>query len=271
MIASLKAEKIRLEAITANDSGRSLGEVAAAFTVLKDVAHRLSVLEKGTGLYKGNRSGDPTASVIATDCTEYVIEVLSDTFKHQKQTDVWVRIKTQMRANMKTRGATNPSGLDLQAALQQKLAWEGIFWAPDPKYPKYEWKSVPASEQSFAYLKARESKSYYKATGNAQAYPGISIGRLVVNYAPESNRATPKDTKDLNRLKKVAFGVFSAHGGYHMCLIISGIVYEVHWDKPSTSERVMEGTPLESWGGLGRWGSGAIVAPRADVEKAWRI
>ncbi|NPC71017.1 hypothetical protein HPP05_14785 [Corallococcus exiguus] len=270
MIASLKAEKTRLEAITAKDSGKSLGEVAAAFTVLKDVAHRLAVLEKGTGLYKGNKSSDPTTSVIATDCTEYVIEVLSDTFKQQKQTEVWGQIKTQMRANMKLRGATAPSGIDLQAALQQKLAWKGIFWAPDPKYPKYEWKSAPNTEQSFAYLKAREAKSYYKATGNARNYPGVSIDKLTVNYAPEKDSSTPQDTKDLKRLRRVAFGVFSAHGGFHMCLIISGIVYEVHWDQPSKSEKVMEGTPLESWGGLGRWGSGAIVAPRADVERAWR-
>lgn len=270
-IAAFKSEKARLEGITAQNSGKSLGEVAAAFTMLKEVSHKLAVKETGTGLYKGNKSTDSTTSVIATDCTEIVYEVLSDTFEQQKQSNVWTQIRSLTREYTKISRRGKLSGIDLQAALQKKLGWAGVFWAPDPLYPKYSWKSLPKNDQEVAYYVAKREKTYLKAFGGAKDYPGLSIDKLVVNYAPEKDSTTLKDDKDLNRLRKVPFGVFSAHGGAHMCLIVSGIVYEVHWDHPSTSERVIEGRPLEIWGGFGRWGAGAIVAPRADVNKAWKV
>lgn len=266
MIQALRAEKTRLDGITANGSGKSLGEVAAAFTMLKDVSHRLSVLETGTGLYKGNRSGD-TSSATATDCTIYVLEVLKDAFTQHGRAKEWEAINKKSGENKKLRGENTLSGIDLQAALQAGQKWAGLFWAPDPTYKSYTWKSVKSDEQSYAYHVAKKQGTYYK--GFVKDYPGISIDKLVIDYAPEQGSSTVKNTKELVRLKRLPFGVLSAHGGYHMCLIVSGVVYEVHWSESSKSLRLMEATLLESWGGLGRWGSGAIVAPRADVDKAW--
>ncbi|HEX8703129.1 MAG TPA: hypothetical protein VF815_30110 [Myxococcaceae bacterium] len=266
-ISSLKSQKTFLEGIVAKDSGKSMGEVAAAFTRLKDVAHDLAVREKGMGLYKGNKSGDG-AAVKATDCTIYVLEVLEDTFKQQNRAEDWAAVEKQMRANTKLAGRDKLSGLDLQAALQKMQGWAGLYWAPDPTYPGYSWYKLKPDEQSYAYTIAKTQKTYYK-NNPIVGYPGVTIDKLVVNYAPEHDSKIPKDTRELERLKKLPFGVFSAHGGLHMCLIVFGLVYEVHWDKKSDSRELMEFKSLEEWGGLGKWGSGAIVAPRADFNKAW--
>ncbi|MEZ4401414.1 MAG: hypothetical protein R3B06_15420 [Kofleriaceae bacterium] len=62
------------------------------------------------------------------------------------------------------------------------------------------------------------------------------------------------------------FGVLTARGARHMAIIVSGVVYAVHWDAGASAARLYAATPLEAWG----WDSGAIVAPAADVDKAFK-
>jgi hypothetical protein len=267
-LAGLSATRSVLENITKMGSVPVLfGAEAAAFAYLQGVNHHIAVLQTGKGLYKGTHSGD-AEPVKATDCTIFVLDVLESAFTNQGRTDEWTKVKAKAREYTKLRKQSTLSGIDIQAALQSVLGWNGIFWAPDPKYPSYTWRSVKNDEQSYAYDIAKNRKTYYRGFVDTQ-YPGVSIDQLVVNYAPESGSSTTQDTANLEKLRGVPFGVLSAHGGYHMCLICYGKVCEVHWSEPSTSAKLFAETPLETWGGLGNWGSGAIVVPTSDFKKAW--
>jgi len=150
------------------------------------------------------------------------------------------------------------SGIDVQAALQSEAGWKGIYWAPDPKYlvPADELaggKGIKSEEASYTAGIARRKGTYYKDFGKA-GYPGVSVDQSVTNYAPEAPTAghgdaskTTKDTSQLDKLKKLPFGVLSAHGGYHMTIITSGKVIEVHWDKDATDVNLIQQTDLDKW------------------------
>src|SRR6267142_859486 len=255
-IAALEAQKTQLESTTQTGSKKSFGEVGSAFAKLKDVTHDLSVLQTGTGTYVGNRCPVVPAGTTPTDCTNIVLEVLGDTFTQQGKGAEWAKVKKKYAENTKARGGGGLSGLDVQAALQSESGWKGVFWAPDPAYqvPKAELDKANSDEASDAYRKAKKG-TYYKDFGKA-GYPGVSISQTVVNYAPEAPKeprkagypaasTTTKDTSQLDKLKKVPFGVLAAHGGEHMTIITYGKVIEVHWRKEATSQDVIEQTDLE--------------------------
>lgn len=281
--ASLTAEKTKLEATTKAGSGESFGEVGSGFAKLKDVSHDLAVLETGTGIYEGSRCTAKSPGATPTDCTNIVLEVLSNTFMQQGLGEDWAKVKTKYNRNITARGDTNLSGLDIQAALQSEAGWKGIYWAPDPKYqvPKEDLSNANSNEASFSAGIAKDKGTYYKDFGK-KGYPGLSIDQLVTNYAPEVPKAsnstaskTKKDTTQLNKLKKLPFGILAAHGGYHMTIITYGKVIEVHWDKEATDVDVIEQTDLERWAvgpksGYHYYASGAIVAPAVDVDKAFK-
>jgi len=280
-IASLKTQKASLEAVTAKGSGKSLGEVGSAYAKLKDVSHDLAVLETGKGIYEGNRCTVKTPGAIATDCTNIVMEVLGDTFAQQGKGAEWTRVQKKLRENTTARGGVKMSGVDLQAALQSELAWKAIYWAPDPSYviPDAEISGVKGNEASYTRAIVKKQGTYYKDFGK-KGYPGLSIGQSVTNYAPEAPTSgtastTTRDTSMLAKLKKLPFGVLSAHGGFHMTIITYGKVIEVHWRAEANSVDVIEQTDLEKWAvgpssGYHYYASGAIVAPAADVDAAFK-
>jgi hypothetical protein len=283
-IVTLTAEKARLDAIVKKGSGKSLGEVGAATTQLKDVTHDLSILETGTGTYVGNQCPVLPAGATKTDCTNIVLEVLSGVFAQQGRTADWDKIKKKYAENTALRGGTGLSGLDVQAALQSEAGWKGVYWAPDPKYqiPKAELDKANSDEASFTSTRAAKNKSYYKNFGKT-GYPGVSIDQSVTNYAPEVPTTptatepvsvTTKTTAQLDKLKKVPFGVLAAHGGEHMTIISYGKVTEVHWRKEATDRDLIEQTDLENWAvgplsGFHYYASGSIVAPADDIAAAF--
>ncbi len=284
---ALRAEKVKLEAITKTGSGASLGEVGAAMAKLRDVKHDLAVLTTGTGLYTGNRSteyttGKTPAGVSSTDCTAFVLDVLKATFSQQGKAADWAKVEKRYKVNTTLRGNNKMSGLDVQAALQSEAGWKGIFWAPDPGYqvPKDQLSKAKSDEASYAYGKAKKG-TYYKGFGKKK-YPGVTIAHQVVNYAPENPKAgagnkspTTQDTTGLEKLKKLTFGVLAAHGGQHMSIISNGKVIEVHWHASSNELNVITQGDLEHWAvgpksGYHFFASGAIVAPAADVDSAFK-
>lgn len=283
-IAALTAEKTRLEAIVKKGSGKSFGEVGAATTRLKDVTHELAILETGTGVYVGNQCPVAPAGATPTDCTNIVLEVLGNVFTQQGRTADWDKVKKQSALNTKARAGTGLSGLDVQAALQSEAGWKGVYWAPDPDYlvPKAELDHARSDEASFTSGVAKSKKTYYKGYDNHPDYPGVGVEQRVINYAPEkpTDPAAPAskatvDTTQLAKLKKVPFGVLSAHGGQHMTLITYGKVVEVHWDKAATDPDLIEQKDLENWAvgprsGYHYYASGAIVAPSADIDAAFK-
>lgn len=283
-IAALTAEKKKLEAIVKKGSGKSFGEVGAATTRLKDVTHELAILETGTGVYVGNQCAVAPAGATPTDCTTIVLEVLGNVFAQQGRAADWDKVKKQYALNTTARGGTGLSGLDVQAALQSEAGWKGVFWAPDPAYqiPKAELDHARSDEANYTSGVAQSDKTYYKGYNQHPAYPGVSVDQRVINYAPEkpTDPAAPAskatvDTTQLAKLKKLPFGVLSAHGGQHMTLITYGKVVEVHWDKAATDAALIEQTDLENWAvgprsGYHYYASGAIVAPAADIAAAFK-
>lgn len=281
-IAALETEKTNLEATTKSGSGKSFGEVGSAFAKLKDVTHDLSILQTGTGTYVGTQCTTPAAGTTPTNCTNIVLEVLENTFTQQGKSADWAKVKKKWAENTKARGGGGMSGLDVQAALQSECGWLGIFWAPDPSYqvPAAELDKGRPDEASYTAAIAKKKGTYYKDFGK-KGYPGVSISQVVTNYAPETPTAgygtastTTKDMTQLNKLKKLPFGVLAAHGGEHMTIITYGKVIEVHWSKEATDADLIEQTDLEKWAvgprsGYHYYASGAIVAPAADVTAAF--
>ena len=233
------------------------GVQAEAFAYLQGVNHHIAILQTGTGLRKGTKSGD-TTDVPVSDCTIFVTEVLEQAFKNQGRSEEWERVrKRYYRPDF--------SGIELQIALQSELNWRGIFWAPDPnfKYPERAWGTAMSSEPATAYKAVRNGRYYPQTKG------GLAIHKLLIKYAPEDGSTTTKDTSGLDNIKKIPFGVLSAHGAVHMCLICNGNVCEVHWSKTSKDADLYQETPLENWGGIHKWGCGAIVVPPWDMDHAW--
>lgn len=280
-IAALETQKAALEQTTRTGSGKSFGEVGSAFTQLKDVDHDLAILKTGTGTHVGNHCAVKPTGATPSDCTEIVMEVLGDTFKQQGRSGEWTKVKKKLATNTTLRKGTGMSGLDLQAALQSELGWKAVYWAPDPNYqvPAAELSGARSDEAGYTAGIAKSKNTYLKGFQGHKKYPGLAISQSVTNYAPEAPKAgtastTVKDTKQLDKLKKLPFGVLSAHGGFHMTLITYGKVIEVHWSMEATNANLIEQTNLENWAvgsnsGYHYYASGAIVAPAADIDKAF--
>lgn len=235
------------------DAGRqaSLGEVANAVARRMDLEHDELIEARGCGRFIGTKAGDPPAGIqpppTRTDCTIYVLAVLKEAFAAQGRTAEWNRVFERAQ---RTSGSGGFRGTELMKALQAELGWKGIFWAPDSTTEDAR------GEHRYAAYIARTKGTYY----------GLQVERdkRVVDYRPEDRSKTP-DTANLEKLRRIPFGVLAAKGGMHMALILDGKVYEVHWADGCESTRLIEDRELESWG----WNSGAIVAPAEDVAAAF--
>jgi hypothetical protein len=298
LLPALIAEKSKLEQTTKPGSGKSFGEVGSSFAKLKDMSHDYNVLVKGKGIYEGKKCEIKTPDAIHTDCTDFVIEVLGDTFAQQGRASDWVKVKKKYRQNTKARGEVSLSGLDIQAALQSEAGWKGIYWAPDPNYliPREEFADyyvdptgrktgVKSEEAKFTSNLAKNKGTYYKDFGKV-GYPGLSVAHSVTGYAPEMPKEprkegypgpspTKKTNTQLDKLKKLPFGILSGHGGFHMTIITYGRVIEVHWRAKVTSVEIIEQTNLEQWevgpqSGYHSIASGMIVAPAEDVDAVFK-
>src|ERR1043165_7105707 len=305
-VSALKSKKSAREKTIKAVPRKSLSEVGGSLAEFKHASHDLQVLETGTGIYEGNLCPTVTPGAIRTDCTEFVFEVLRETFAQQGRANDWSKVEKKYLRNIKARGAKvapvktpgkeGGSGLDVQAALQSELGWKGIYWAPDPSYlvPKEELagydprtgKGIQSEEAISTLRTAKKTGSYYQNFGK-KGYPGVSVAQIVTNYAPEmpieENRKpgypgaskTKKETTQLDKLKKLPFGVMTAHGGHHMMILTYGKVIEVHYEAAATSATVIQQTDFEKWAvgsgsGYHYFASGVIVAPATDVDAAFK-
>ncbi len=252
-IAELEKRKVKLDAIKAPGAKPAFGTLAAALGESLDVEHKLSVEKTGRGILTGNKSGEASsAGIQQSDCTILVLDVLQRAFAAQGRAPDWQKANAKALALAKAHGR-GISGLDIQQALVSELNWKGIFWAPNPRFAYPD--PADKSEHADAYRKVRES-------GN---YKGLPVEESVVDYAPAKGSTTTKTTTQLEKLRRIPFGVLSARGATHMALIIRGVVYEVHWTETSDKPNVIQGTPLEEW----NWLSGAIVVPPDDFTSVF--
>jgi hypothetical protein len=148
-------------------------------------------------------------------------------------------------------------GNELVKALVSKAGWKALFWAPDPRNPEDKTSEHPAA---YKHVKAHDE---YKSANEKTGIP-VDPVKSIINY----KRTSPtrrEDMSGIDKLKKIPLAVITARGGTHMTLLLSGQVYEVHWDRPGTDPNVIEATPLEKW----EWQSGAVVMPGEDYAKVF--
>ena len=234
----------------------SIGEVGAAKARAMMLEHQEAITKTGTGTMQGNKCSTPASSgVEKTDCTNYVLDVLKFAFTAKGQGTLWSNITADANTNSngpKYGAEKGLKGTELINSLVTKAGWKALFWSPDPRNP-----SDSISEHPDAYKKVKNTGKYY----------GIPVEKedSVVDYRRTSAAAT-KNTTMIEKLKKVPLAVIGAKGGRHMTVLINGIVYEVHWDKPETDPNVVEATALENWG----WNSGVLVMPEGDYKTAFK-
>ncbi len=240
----------QLKAITDAPATHSFSEVAAASARSMMLAHQDAIAKTGQGLYMGNHNTPAApAGVTRSDCTEWALSVIGGAYKAQGKGDEWKNIMATARANS---GADGLKGTEVIKAIQAQGNWTGVFFGPDPRNPA---DSDP--EHPTAYKKVREQGTYY----------GISVDndKSVVEYR-RTDTTKPAKTEQLEKLRKVPFGIMVARGGKHMMIMINGFVYELHWDKLATDPDVLQATPLENF----EWLSGVVLIPTDEVTKAWK-
>ena len=236
--------------IIAAASRHGIGTLAAAIGRDVLLGHQEAVDSTGTGTLHGSKCTAPKPAGAATsDCTTYVADVLSRAFGAKGQAGTWSGV---LSAATTSSGSSGLKGTELIKALQTKLGWEALFWAPDPTEP-----SDRDPEHPTAYKIAKDKGTYY----------GIRVDpkRSVINYR-RTRSANRADMSGIERLRRLQSGVLTARGGMHMAFVINGSVYEVHWNAPATDRNAITATPLDQFA----WLSGAIAAPPGDLALAAR-
>lgn len=246
----VKQGRPELAAILSSPGSKSLGEVGAAKARDMMLEHQETLAKTGTGTIQGNQCGGTApAGTAQTDCTQYVYDILKYAFGAKGSASVWAEVAKEAK---RLSGSGGLRGTALQTALETKAGWKGVFWAPSPQHPE-----DGTSEHPAAYKRVKAAGLY--------SSDDVAVGKTksIVDFRPKASTHIPDFTR-LDQLKKVPLGVISARGGKHMTLVLSGQVYEVHWDKPATDPDVIEATPLEKW----QWQSGAIVMPKESYDGA---
>ncbi|OUM02260.1 hypothetical protein A8M77_11265 [Variovorax sp. JS1663] len=223
-----------------------------------DVAHDIQLLESGAGTHVGGKAADlgqgRTPAPSPTDCTEYTVQVLRETFAAKGHGATFSKIMAA--ANKRSGGKLK--GTELIQELQTQAGWKAVYWNPDTKFVDKKPGGADDTEHAYSAQVARSKGTYYDIP--------IEKDKLVTNYSPKGGTGTHPDATSLAKLKKVPFGVLTARGGLHMAMLVSGVVFEVHWKEQCTSSNVFDATPLEKWA----WLSGVVAAPADDIDAAWK-
>ncbi len=168
-----------------------------------------------------------------TDCITYVLAALKLGHEKSNALDDWKKIYAHYLKDSKR------SGISLAKGLQDH-GWLGIYYNRDTKNHSHN------NEHAFSYTVAKGTKkTYYK----------LQVHGLVVDYG-----SSP--TTEFTKLKGIPFGVINARGGFHTALLMSGNVYEVHWNHGPDSPELYEATRFEDWTADDQWLSGIIHTPK---------
>ena len=248
-------DRPELDAIAADPGKHSIGVIAAAKGRDVLLEHQEKVTATGTGTIQGSECQSPLpVGARRVDCTTYVLDVLRSAFAAKGQSSAWAKVMSTART-ASTEYQVRPGmlrGTDVLKALQSEAGWEGAFWSPDPRNPQ-----DARPEHPEAFRKVREHGTYYGVT--------VDQSKSVIEYR-RTDPAAIQDLSGIEHLKRLQFGVLATRGGDHMALIINGSVYEVHWRLAASDPNAIEAKPLENF----IWESGVIVAPKGDLERAWK-
>lgn len=237
-----------IDAVLAAPAKHTFGTVAAAMARDVLLRHHEAFDSTGVGTIHGNKCATPKpAGATASDCTEYVVDVLRRAFAAKGGSFTGL-----LREAVTNSGPGGLKGTEIIKVLQAKLGWEALFWSPDPRNP-----ADSRSEHPAAYKDVRRAGTYYGIT--------VDKDKSVINYR-RTNPTKPTDLSGVERLRRLQFGLLAASGGTHLAMIVNGAAYEVHESSPATDRNAIEATPLETFA----WLSGTIAAPRGDLALAWR-
>lgn len=212
------------------------------------VDHREMVNTRGVGLRYGSDCTEPTLTtdkstykLSVTSCIDYLLEATALGHEKSLAKADWKRIRSFMREGMGT----------LLFKGFEDAGWIGLYFNPDVHNP-----SDKLREHSFSYEELQKHAKYYD----------LKVRSSIINYRPTTTfddgtspkNVTPLENSQINKLKGVPFGVLVARGGRHTALIMSGVVFEVHWKMSARDVDLYTATDFEAdW----QWLSGLIMVP----------
>ena len=222
--------------------------VEGALTQMRD--HQELVVKRGIGLRYGSDceytdlEADKTSyKITSSDCITYQTEAAALGHEKSLANMDWIRIKSHMKSGKGT----------LLFKGYVEAGWIGLYYNPDIKHPADRDDEHPAS---------------YRSVAKMGKYYDIPVTDSVVNYSPTlvyddgaailPAEVTAKDAVNLEKLKKVPFGVMIVRGGRHTAILMKGKVYEVHWKKGPRDLDLYGVSDFETeW----EWLSGMIMVP----------
>jgi hypothetical protein len=216
--------------------------------LMQIVDHREMVNTRGVGLRYGSDCTEPTLTtdkaaykLSVTSCIDFLLEATALGHEKSLAKADWKRIRSFMREG---KGTLLFKGFE-------EAGWIGLYYNPDIHNS-----SDKLREHSFSYEMVQKHAKYYD----------LKVRASIINYRPTKTfddgmspkSVTPLDSSHVAKLKGVPFGVLVAKGGRHTALIMSGVVYEVHWEMSARDVDLYTATDFEAdW----PWLSGLIMVP----------
>ena len=208
------------------------GRVAAPFTEEKAAGDRSEEVEAEEPAEA--KKHDPASYVVATLRAAFQSKGLGAQFE-------------QALENATYAGGGVLTCIALLQALRS-LNWKSMFWSADPQSA-----GTGDVDDSTVYEEVVEEGTYY----NLVVDPRMAMAET---GAVEESRSVVK-ARNIEKLRRLSFGVMAFRGGTQIALIINGKIFMVNW-----MTGLMEERPIEEWGRR----TGAIVAPAAELERAWK-
>lgn len=212
------------------------------------VDHREMVNTRGVGLRYGSDCTDPTLTtdkatykLSVTSCIDFLLEATATGHEKSLATADWIRIRSFMRGG---------KGTFLFKGFED-AGWIGLYYNPDVYNPADQ-----EQEHPYSYSMVKRQAKYYD----------LKVRSSIINYRPTATfedgtspkKVTALESSEVAKLKGVPFGVLMARGGRHTALIMSGVVFEVHYNFSARDADLYTATDFEAdW----PWMSGIIMVP----------
>lgn len=187
-----------------------------------------------------------------SSCVEYSMELTASAFGELTPADAWQALDMQVRR-------ASLRGTALAGALVD-AGWQAVYFNWDTTYQGF---AHPDLEHSYALSVARSDASYY----------GVPLRGLLLDGA--------HDERIRRAMDSVRFGVLVLRGGYHVVVIVDGVVHELARSE-GPDEHVLYTDPWRDivdiyakevhGGGLAgdekarkMWNSGVLILPSGRV------
>ena len=195
-----------------------------------------------------------------TSCIEYVESVLENGFKLTGMAGDWEQIWNYFKTK-------DGIGQHL-AKILVDCGWVALYYNPDVINPFDK-----NQEHCDTYKEIQSHGTYGTKNGKINIPPSIPIHDCIVNYCPTRifedgtfpTKITTTESIKITQLVSLPFAFLMSKWSIHTAMLISGKVYEVHWDGgPKTNHLfsnsrsfVFNGDETKSW----EWLHGLVIVP----------